>query len=167
MPFHSAGLIWSSLYFCAVQTMQPLFWHCCSALRCLLLQTWRYFPQYLVHLTLLVCVLTLTLSVLMSCIYIYIYIYVYIYMYIYGAPSKARNLTSYIYIYIYIYIYGRDILQWILLHEPCISLLIYAWKTNKYTNYSFSLLIMYSSSYMFRHYIAILREHSQCLLRDA
>jgi hypothetical protein len=27
-----------------------------------------------------------------------------------------------------------------------------------YTNYSFSLLIMYGSSYMFRHYIAILRE---------
>jgi hypothetical protein len=31
-------------------------------------------------------------------------------------------------------------------------------KTNKYTNYSFNLLIMYGSSYMFRHYIAILRE---------
>jgi hypothetical protein len=47
----------------------------------------------------------------------------------------------------------------ILLLEPCISL-IYAWKTNKHTNYSFSLLIMYGSSYMFRHYIAILRERS-------
>jgi hypothetical protein len=47
----------------------------------------------------------------------------------------------------------------ILLLEPCISL-IYASKTNKYTNYSFSLLIMYGISYMFRHYIAILREHS-------
>jgi hypothetical protein len=46
-----------------------------------------------------------------------------------------------------------------LLLEPCISL-IYAWKTNKYTNYSFSLLIMYGTSYMFRHYIAILRERS-------
>jgi hypothetical protein len=45
----------------------------------------------------------------------------------------------------------------ILLLKPCISL-IYAWKTNKYTNYSFSLLIMYGSSYMFRHYIAIFRE---------
>jgi hypothetical protein len=33
-------------------------------------------------------------------------------------------------------------------------------KTNKYTNYSFSLLIMYGSSYMFRHYIAIFRERS-------
>jgi TRAP-type C4-dicarboxylate transport system permease small subunit len=31
---------------------------------------------------------------------------------------------------------------------------------NEYTNYSFSLLIMYGSSYMFRHYIAILRERS-------
>jgi hypothetical protein len=61
----------------------------------------------------------LTLSLLMS--------------YIYGAPSKARNLTS--------YIYGRDFLLKILLLEPRISL-IYAWKTNKYTNYSFSLLIM-------------------------
>jgi hypothetical protein len=28
-------------------------------------------------------------------------------------------------------------------------------------------LIMYGSSYMFRHYIAILRERSWCLLRDA
>jgi hypothetical protein len=33
-------------------------------------------------------------------------------------------------------------------------------KNNKYTNYSFTLLIMYGSSYMFRHYIAILRERS-------
>jgi hypothetical protein len=33
-------------------------------------------------------------------------------------------------------------------------------KTNKYTNYSFSLLIMYGSSYMFRYYIAIFRERS-------
>jgi hypothetical protein len=47
----------------------------------------------------------------------------------------------------------------ILLLEPCI-LLIYAWKTNKCTNYWFSLLIMYGSSYMLRHYIAILRERS-------
>jgi hypothetical protein len=71
--------------------------------------------------------------------------------YKYGAPSKARNLTS--------YIYGRDFLLGILVLEPCISL-IYAWTTNKYTNYSFSLLIMYGSSYMFRHYIAIIRERS-------
>jgi hypothetical protein len=41
----------------------------------------------------------------------------------------------------------------------CISL-IYAWNTNKDTNYSFSLLIMYASSYMFRHYIAIFRVRS-------
>jgi hypothetical protein len=47
----------------------------------------------------------------------------------------------------------------IFLLETCISL-IYAWKPNKYTNYSFSLLIMYGSSYMFRYYIAILRESS-------
>jgi hypothetical protein len=47
----------------------------------------------------------------------------------------------------------------ILLLEQCISL-IYACKTNKYTNYSFSLLIIYGSSYMFRHYIAIFRELS-------
>src|SRR5215475_8403618 len=33
-------------------------------------------------------------------------------------------------------------------------------KANKYTNYSFSLLIMYGSSYIFRHYIAIFRERS-------
>jgi hypothetical protein len=39
-------------------------------------------------------------------------------------------------------------------------------KNNKYTNYSFSLLIMYGSSYMFRNYIAILRECFKCLLRD-
>jgi hypothetical protein len=47
----------------------------------------------------------------------------------------------------------------ILLLEKCISL-IYAWKTNKYNNYSFSLLIMYGSSYMFRRYIAIFRKRS-------
>jgi hypothetical protein len=36
-----------------------------------------------------------------------------------------------------------------------------AWKANKYyTNYLFSLLIRYGSSYMFRYYIAILRECS-------
>jgi hypothetical protein len=46
----------------------------------------------------------------------------------------------------------------ILLLEPCISV-IYACKTNKH-NYSFSLLIMYGSTYMFRHYIAIPRESS-------
>jgi hypothetical protein len=39
-------------------------------------------------------------------------------------------------------------------------LLIYACKTNKYINYSFSLLIMYGISYMFRHHIAIIRERS-------
>jgi hypothetical protein len=47
----------------------------------------------------------------------------------------------------------------ILLLEQCISL-IYALKTNKCNNYSFSLLIMYGSSYMFRHYIAVFRERS-------
>jgi hypothetical protein len=72
-------------------------------------------------------------------------------LYEYGAPSKARNLT--------LYIYEHDFLLGILLLEPCISLK-YAWKTNKYTNYSFSLLIMYGSSYMFRHYVAILGDHS-------
>jgi hypothetical protein len=54
----------------------------------------------------------------------------------------------------------------ILLLETCISL-IYAWKPNKCTKYSFSLLIMYGSSNMFRHYIVILRERFYCLLRDA
>jgi hypothetical protein len=53
-----------------------------------------------------------------------------------------------------------------LLLEPCISL-IYAWKTNIYTIYSFSLLIMYGSSYMFRQYIAIFRERSVCVVEDA
>jgi hypothetical protein len=56
--------------------------------------------------------------------------------YIHGAPTKATNLMS--------YIYGRDFLLGILLLEPGTSL-IYAWKTNKYTNYSFSLLVMYGS----------------------
>jgi hypothetical protein len=37
---------------------------------------------------------------------------------------------------------------------------IYAWKPNKCNNYSFILLMMYGSSYMFRHYIAIFRERS-------
>jgi hypothetical protein len=35
---------------------------------------------------------------------------------------------------------------------------MYEWKTNKYTSYLFSLLIMYGNSYMFHHYIAIFRE---------
>jgi hypothetical protein len=60
-------------------------------------------------------------------------------------PSAQRCLTRF--------------LLGILLLEPCISL-ICVWKTNKYTNYSFSLLIMYGTSYMFRHYIAIFRELS-------
>jgi hypothetical protein len=47
----------------------------------------------------------------------------------------------------------------ILFLELCI-LLMYVWKTNKCKNYSFSLLIMYGSSYMFWHYIGILRECS-------
>jgi hypothetical protein len=60
-------------------------------------------------------------------------------------PSTQRCLTKF--------------LLGILLLEPCVSL-IYAWKTNKYTNYSFSLLIMYGSFYMFRHYFANRRERS-------
>jgi hypothetical protein len=52
----------------------------------------------------------------------------------------------------------RFFLLGIFLLESCI-LLIYVWKTNKCNNYSFSVLILYGSSYMFRHYIAILREH--------
>src|SRR5215467_12894139 len=63
-------------------------------------------------------------------------------------------------------IYGRDFLLGILLLEPCISL-IYTWKTNKYINYTFSLLIMYGSFCMYRHYIAIFRKGFYCLLRDA
>jgi hypothetical protein len=33
-------------------------------------------------------------------------------------------------------------------------------KNIKYTNYLFSLLIMYGSSYMFRHYLPILKNRS-------
>jgi hypothetical protein len=51
------------------------------------------------------------------------------------------------------------ILLGILLFGPCISL-IYVRKTNKYTNHSFSLLIMYGRSYMFWHYIANFRQRS-------
>jgi hypothetical protein len=40
----------------------------------------------------------------------------------------------------------RDFLLWILLLEPCISF-VYLWKTYKCNNYSFSLLIIYDSSY--------------------
>jgi hypothetical protein len=61
------------------------------------------------------------------------------------SPSAQRCLT-------------RFLLE-ILLLEPWISL-ICACKTNKCNNYSFSLLVMYGSSYMFWHYIAILRERS-------
>jgi hypothetical protein len=80
--------------------------------------------------------------------------YIYICIYVYGAPSKAKNLT---------YIYARDFVLRNLLFEPCISL-IYAWITNKYTNYSFSVLIMYGSSYVFCNYIVFFRK---CLLRYA
>jgi hypothetical protein len=76
--------------------------------------------------------------------------------YIYGALSKARNLTSYIYIYIYIwtrYFTGDFV-------SRTVHFVIYAWKPQKYTNYLFSLLIMYGSSYMLRHCIAIIRERS-------
>src|SRR5215471_1780796 len=52
----------------------------------------------------------------------------------------------------------------ILLLEPCISL-IYAWKTNKYTNYEFSLLIIYGTFCKFRYYIAIFREGAQNVTR--
>jgi hypothetical protein len=65
--------------------------------------------------------------------------------YTYRASSKARHLTS------YIYIWTRFLLG---------SLLLEPWKANKYTNYSLSLLIMYDNSYMFRHYIAIIKERS-------
>jgi hypothetical protein len=69
-------------------------------------------------------------------------------------PSAQRCLTTFF--------------AGILLLEPCISLIrVYARKTNKCNNYSFSLLIMYGNPHMFRHYIAILRERSKCLLRDA
>jgi hypothetical protein len=64
-------------------------------------------------------------------------------------PSAQRCLTRF--------------LLGILLLEPWISL-IYAWKTNKRNNYSFSLLIMYGISYMFRHYI-ILRVGSSDVVR--
>jgi hypothetical protein len=37
---------------------------------------------------------------------------------------------------------------------------------NQQMHQLFSLLIMHGSSFMFRHYIAILRERSLCLLRD-
>jgi hypothetical protein len=43
--------------------------------------------------------------------------------------------------------------------NPWISL-IYAWKTNQCNNYSFSLLNINGSSYMFRNYVAIFRERS-------
>jgi hypothetical protein len=52
-----------------------------------------------------------------------------------------------------------DFLLQILLLEPCISL-IYVRKANKCNYYSFSLLIMYGSSYMFRQDIASFRKDS-------
>jgi hypothetical protein len=52
-----------------------------------------------------------------------------------------------------------DFVLGILLLELCI-LLMFSWNTKKCNNYSFSLLIMYCISYMFRHYIAIIRERS-------
>jgi hypothetical protein len=78
------------------------------------------------------------------------YKYMYMYMYINTLtpelnPSAQRCLTRF---------FTGDFVSWTVhLVNICV-------KTNKYTNYSFSLLIMYGSSYMFRHYIAILRERS-------
>jgi hypothetical protein len=81
----------------------------------------------------------LTLSLLMS--------------YTYGAPSKARNLTSCIYIYIYMdENFAGDFAS------RTVHLVNIFVKTNKHTNYSFSLLIIYGSSYMILLYIAIIRE---------
>jgi hypothetical protein len=72
--------------------------------------------------------------------------------YIYEAPVKARNLT-------YIYIYLGDIFTWDFVSWT-VHFINICMKTNKYTNCSFSLLIMYGSSYKFQYYIAIFREHS-------
>jgi hypothetical protein len=97
----------------------------------------RTVHQYIVLVTKNWCINTLlALSLLMS------YIYIYIYIYIYGAPSKARNLTS--------YIYGRDFAEYfaswtVNLVNICVK--------NQQIHQSFvQLLIMYGSSYMFRHY---------------
>jgi hypothetical protein len=60
-------------------------------------------------------------------------------------PSAQRCLTRY---------FTGDFASW------TVHFINICVKTNKYTNYSFSLLIMYGRSYMLRHYIAILRELS-------
>jgi hypothetical protein len=71
--------------------------------------------------------------------------------------------------YMYCYFPEQMDIDAVVILDPCINPLVpndlqrrpqwkYVWKTNKYTNYSFSLLIMYGSFYMFWHYIAILRE---------
>jgi hypothetical protein len=61
-------------------------------------------------------------------------------------PSAQRCLTRF---------YTWDLASWTVYFVK-----IYARKTNKSTNYSFSLLILYGNYYMFRYYINILRERS-------
>src|SRR5215510_14306113 len=56
-------------------------------------------------------------------------------------PKYPLPLTVNLTLSLLMCIYGRDFLLGILLLKPCISL-TYARKTNKYTNYSFSLLCM-------------------------
>jgi hypothetical protein len=126
----------------------------CSVAICLILPSPSCFLSYSVSLSFCVCQTTcihihthiyihLTFSLLMLCVCVYTHIH----MELLVKPEICR-------------IYMDEIfLLGILLLEPYISL-IYAWKTNKYTTYSFSLSIMYGSSYMFRHYIAIIRERS-------
>jgi hypothetical protein len=65
----------------------------------------------------------------------------------YGIHNEINPLTPELNPYSQRYL--TRFLLGILLLESCISL-IYAWKTNKYNNYSFSLSIKYGSSHMFR-----------------
>jgi hypothetical protein len=58
----------------------------------------------------------------------------------------------------YIYIYMDEIFYWGFYFLNRAFHYYMRAKTNKYTNYSFILLIMCGSLYMFRHYIAIIRE---------
>jgi hypothetical protein len=68
-------------------------------------------------------------------------------------PSAQRCLTRF---------FSGDFASWTVhFVNMCICV------KNQEMQHSFSLLIMYGSYYMFRHYIAIFRERSECLLRDA
>jgi hypothetical protein len=81
---------------------------------------------------------------------------------IYTHPVLQYNIAILTIVFVYVFCVGSAVTHRMYYSLPRLTTFSFplSYKTNIYTNYSFSLLIMYGSSYMFWHYIAILREHS-------